>query len=306
MAILTVYEFGVLRKKDDIRVKMTTKVKLFLLILGIAIIIAAIPFFWFLYHPTRDLRTYFLDVGQGDAVLVRAPDGQNILIDGGPDDSVIRELGKVLPWWDRQIDLMVLTHPHDDHVGGLASVLKRYRVKKILYTGVSHTGPAYSDWLDLVRRKNISAIIIDRPQIVDLKGDCRLQILWPTENLAGRAADNLNNTSIVIKLIYGQTKFLLMGDAETDVEKKLLESGIDLKADILKIGHHGSDNASSEEFLQAVLPRTAVIEVGKDNDFGHPSLRILKKLERIGAQVFRTDTDGTVTLLSDGNTIKQR
>ena len=286
--------------------KMSVKTKIFLLIAGIILAVSTIPVFLFFYNPPKDLRAYFLDVGQGDSILIKTPSGQNVLIDGGPNGDVIKELGKVLPWWDRKIDLMVLTHPHDDHVGGLVNAAKRYDIKRILYTGVLHTGPAYLDWLELARKKKIAAVIIDRPQTIDLGGDCRLEILWPKENLAGRTADNLNNTSIVIKLIYGRTKFLLTGDAETEVEKKLLEDKADLRADVLKVGHHGSDNATSEEFLKAVSPQMAVIEVGKNNDFGHPSGRVLKRLERLGARIWRTDIDGAVTLVSDGEKIEKR
>lgn len=158
----------------------------------------------------------------------------------------------------------------------------------------------------MARQKKLAVAIIDRPQAVSLGDDCRLEILYPAENLAGRTVDNLNNTSIVIKLIYGRTKFLLMGDAENEAENKLMASVSDLKVDVLKIGHHGADDATSEEFLKAVSPQIAVIEVGKDNDFGHPSPRILKRLERLGARIFRADADGTVVLVSNGEKIERR
>ena len=285
---------------------MSAKIYKILLILGIAAALLVVPIFSLSYNPPENLGVDFLDVGQGDAILIKTPFGQNILIDGGPDNKVIEELGKNLPFWDRQIDLMVLTHPHDDHATGLIEVIKRYSVKKILYTGVVHSAPNYLAWLEAIRERKIPLIIIDRPQKIILGDNCYLEIIFPRKSLLAREVDNLNNSSIVARLVYGETKFLLMGDAEIEVEKELLSSGADLSAQVLKTGHHGSDTSSSQEFLEAVSPRTAVIQVGKDNDFGHPSLRILKRLERAGAEILRTDLDGTIKLVSNGKEISKK
>jgi competence protein ComEC len=173
-------------------------------------------------------------------------------------------------------------------------------VEKILYTGVNHDSPNYIAWLEVVRDKKIPMVIIDRPQTIKLGDNCRLEILYPLESFLNKEVENLNNTSIVARLVYGNTSFSFTGDAEREEEKEILESGVDLSADVLKIGHHGSDTATSEDFLKAVKPEIAVIEVGKDNQFGHPSLRTIKKLERAGAKVFRTDEAGTIKIVSDG------
>lgn len=283
---------------------MVKKAKIILLISGIAVAIAAVPVFWLFYNPSGDLEVDFLNVGQGDAALVKTPYGQNILIDGGPDNAVLSELAKNLPWWDRRIDLMILTHPHDDHVAGLIDVIKRYNVEKILYTGVIHSAPNYLAWLELIKENKVPLIIIDRPQTVKLGEDCELRIIYPGQSLLGREVNNLNNSSLVIKLIYGRTGFLLTGDIETEVEQELAKSGADLSADVLKVSHHGSDASNSQEFLEKVKAKIAVIQVGKDNDFGHPSLRVIKRLEKTGARVFRVDLDGTVKITSDGENIK--
>ncbi|MBI4779490.1 MBL fold metallo-hydrolase [Candidatus Falkowbacteria bacterium] len=237
---------------------------------------AAVFLFWFIYSAPKNLEVDFLDVGQGDAILIKAPGGQNILIDGGPDKTVIKRLGENLPWWDKKIDLMVLTHAHDDHVTGLIDVLKRYNVGKILYTGAVHNAPNYLAWLKLARDKKITLIIIDEEQAVNLGAGAKIEILYPAESLLNKTLADLNDSSIVMKLIYGQNIFLLTGDAGELVEKKLMDKGADLPADVLKVGHHGSQYSSTEEFLDKVKPKIAVIEVGKDNDFGHPSLRIIK------------------------------
>ncbi len=263
----------------------------------------AIPLFWLYWQPAKNLEVDFLDVGQGDAELIKTPAGQNILIDGGPDSSVIRRLGENLAWWDKKIDLMILTHPHDDHVTGLIDVLKRYRVKQILYTGVVHNAPNYLSWLEQVRDRKIKMVIIDRPQTISLANNCQLQIIYPLNSFLDRTMNNLNNSSIVMKLVYGQSSFLFLGDMEKEVEQELLTDKIDLAAEVLKVAHHGSDTSSSQDFLEAVKPEFSVIEVGKDNDFGHPSLRVIKRLERVGAKVMRTDRDGTVKLISDGEKI---
>jgi len=285
---------------------MSAKIYKILLILGIAAALLVVPIFSLSYNPPENLGVDFLDVGQGDAILIKTPFGQNILIDGGPDNKVIEELGKNLPFWDRQIDLMVLTHPHDDHVTGLIEVIKRYSVKKILYTGVVHSAPNYLAWLEAIRERKIPLVIIDRPQKVVLGDSCYLEIISPAKSLLARETDNLNNSSIVAKLVYEETVFLFTGDAEMEIEKELLVSGADLGVQVLKVGHHGSDTSSSEEFLEAVGPQIAVIQVGKDNDFGHPNLRILKRLERTGAEVLRSDLDSTIKLISNGKEILKR
>jgi competence protein ComEC len=283
---------------------MSRRIYKFSLILGIAVCLAAVPIFLFFYQPAKNLEVDFLDVGQGDAILIKTPGGQNILIDGGPDKSAIKRLGENLAWYDRRIDLMVLTHPHDDHVTGLIDVLKRYRVGRILYTGVLHNAPNYLTWLKTVRDKKTPLTIIDKLQTINLGQGAFLEILYPDRSLLDREIADLNQSSIVIKLIYGQNKFLLTGDADEEVEKNLMAAGADVSAEVLKVGHHGSQYSTGEEFLAKVKPKLAVIQVGKGNSFGHPNLRTIKKSERIGAEIYRTDERGTIRMVSDGVSIK--
>lgn len=285
---------------------MPQKLYKILLILGIVAILVAMPAFWFTYAAPKDLEVDFLDVGQGDAILIKTPMGQNILIDGGPDNTVIEHLSKNLPWWDRKIDLIILSHPHDDHITSLIDVIKRYRVARILYTGVVHTTPNYLTWLELVRDRNIPLVIIDRPQTIKLGEQCELKILHPEKSVLGQRVNNLNSSSIVVKLIYQEMKFLFTGDIEIEIEQELVDNNINLSAQVLKAGHHGSDTSSSQRFLEAVKPETVVIQAGRDNDFGHPSRRVIKRLERIGAEILRTDLDKTVMLVSDGKSIQTK
>lgn len=250
------------------------------------------------------LEVDFLDVGQGDGILIKTPYNQNILIDGGPDNSVVREISENLPFWNTSIDLMVLTHPHDDHVSGLIEVLKRYEVKKILATGVIHTTPNYLEWLNLIKEKNIPFLKPEDRQEIGLGDELKLQILYPRRSFYSQQAEDLNNTSIVLRLAYRQNAILFMGDAGIDIEKELLAEGLDIRSDVIKIGHHGSEYSSTEDFLEKVKPEIAVIEVGKNN-YGHPSLRVVRRIERIGAKILRTDKDSTIKIVSDGRNIKQ-
>jgi len=300
---------------------MPHKLYKILLIFTIVAILVAIPAFWLTFSAATNLEVAFLDIGQGDSILIKTPFGQNILIDGGPDDTVIKRLSENLAWWDKTIDLMILTHPHDDHVTGLIDVINRYKVERILYTGVVHDSPNYLFWLEKVRDRKISLTIIDRPQTIQLGENCQLEFIYPRQSLLGKAVNNLNNSSIVAELVYGQTKFLLAGDIELEVEQVLTQlnpplnplprgdflggeyKGVDLTAQVLKANHHGSDTSNIQEFLEAVKPEVVVIQVGADNDFGHPSRRVIKRLERIGAKILRNDVDGTVRLISDGQKI---
>src|SRR3989338_95931 len=257
--------------------------------------------FLYFYQPPQRLTVNFLDVGQGDGSFIQTPFGQNIIIDGGDGQKILPELGRVLPFYDRTIDLMILTHPHEDHIGGLVKILGRYRVQKILATGVVHNTPTYLAWLEAVKRKNIPLVIIDRRQEINLGPDLKMEILWPQASLLNQEIDNLNDSSIVLELIYQEQKFLFMGDAENALTPGLSHGERRLsEADVLKVAHHGSDDATSEEFLQIVKPKTAVISVGKDNAFGHPSLRAIKRLEKLGAKIYRTDNNGWVKIISDG------
>ena len=252
------------------------------------------------------LRVYFLNVGQGDAIYIRTPDEQDILIDGGPDASVLAELGKVMPFWDRQIDVMILTHPHSDHVAGLVEVLRRFEVKQIYYTGVLHTAPDYLAWLQEIKNKNVLMNIVQDFFELKLSEDIKLQFLFPTTSLVNQKMTELNNSSIVTRLVDGDTEFLFTGDAEVEVEEALLkkycalDQACSLASDVIKVGHHGSTSSSSEEFLKAVNPDYAVITVGLDNAFGHPHLRTLKRLERLNVPILRTDERGMIELSTDG------
>lgn len=284
------------------------KNKLYIILTALSVLILALSVFLFLpykkinnfYINKNQIEVDFLNVGQGDSILIKTPFGQNIIIDGGPDRIVMRELSKVLPWWENKIDLMILTHPHADHVTGLNYLFDKYFVDKVLYTGVSHTAPSYLDWLKASRDKNAEMLITDKKQKINLGPECFLEILYPTENLLNKKVSDLNDSSMIIRLVYADVKFLFMGDAGMEIEKKLLENEIDLRAQVLKVSHHGSAEASSAEFLKEVNPQFSVIQVGIDNEFGHPQARALNRIKRAGSKIYRNDADGLIKIFSDG------
>lgn len=238
---------------------------------------------------------YFLDVGQGDSVLIRSSDGDNILIDGGPSSLVLDRLGEILPFWSRDIDLLVLTHPHDDHLVGLISVLERYEVSAVLITGVSYKSVYYDEFLRLIDLAGVKVYFAEAK--VDFKfGDVYLDVIYPFFSIVDDEFSNLNNSSIVIRAVFGGEKsVLLTGDCEVECESEIL--GEDIDTDLLKAGHHGSKTASSLEFVKAVSPEDVVISVGAGNKFGHPHAETLSVFEEVGvSKIFRTDLDGTVEM----------
>jgi competence protein ComEC len=251
------------------------------------------------------MQVHFLDVGQGDSIYVRTPDELDILIDGGPDKTVLSELGAVMPYWDRDIDIMILTHPHSDHVTGLVEVLRRYNVKQIYYTGALHTASDYLAWLEEIKEQEIPLSIVSNRFNIDLGEEINLEFLWPLENLANKKVTELNNTSIMNKLVFGEVSFLFTGDNEAEVEAELIERGVDLKADVLKSSHHGSKTSNTEEFINLVDPESVVIQCGEDNSFHHPHGRVLNRYERSNRNIFRTDLDGRVSFITNGFEIEK-
>lgn len=254
----------------------------------------------FIIRESDSLTVNFLDVGQGDAIYIETPEHFQILIDGGPDKSILRELGEVMPFSDRSIDMIVLTHPHSDHVAGLVEVLRRYRIGEVYLTGVVHTSADYLTFLQLIEQENISAKEVGGPIDLVLDHGIIFQFLYPLESISGKGSENLNNTSIINRLVYGDDELLLTGDLEAEGEDLLLASGQDIRSNILKVGHHGSQSSSQEKFLKTVNPDMAIISVGSDNDFGHPSPRTISRLERLDIGVLRTDLESRIEIKSSG------
>lgn len=252
-------------------------------------------------RPDGDVTVHVLDVGQGDGIFITGPSGQQILIDGGPNLAALGGIGERMSFFDRTIDLLVLSHPDGDHVFAFPDVLRRYRVGAVLLTGVEHEHTRYEEMLRIIERERIPVIIADPAKDIDLGDGLMLDVLWPPpvyfgEEFRGKS----NDTSIVLKLIYGEDSMLFTGDMELAAENDVLAAGTNIRADILKVGHHGSRTSTSTGFLVAVNPDLALISAGRDNRFGHPHPHILDRLRHFDIPVRVTAWEGTIRIDLDG------
>jgi competence protein ComEC len=251
--------------------------------------------------PDDKLRVSFLNVGQGDAILIQKGN-QQVLVDGGPSPQALTlELGNRMPFWDRTIELVVLTHPHSDHLTGLAEVLQRYQVEQVLYPDLDYESPLYQEWLRSVEGKNIQGTVAQAGQQINLGEGVIIKVLHPGTPLLTGTGSDINNNSVVLHLSIGRVSFLLAADIEREAEFELIGQRADLSGTVLKVGHSGSATSTTPEFLAAANPRVAVISVG-ENTFGHPSAEVVERLgEKLGAEnIFRTDEQGTIEFTTDG------
>ncbi|MBU1878748.1 MAG: MBL fold metallo-hydrolase, partial [Chloroflexi bacterium] len=240
------------------------------------------------FRPDGRLHVYFLDVGQGDAILVLTPAGGKVLIDGGESPGAITaHLGRHMAFCDRTLDLAILTHPHDDHLTGLIECVARYDVGQVLDPGYSTTSANYIRWLEVLgeRRVPVYQARRDTLQLIDLGADAVLTVLHPPPALLTGTDSDANNNSVVTRLTWGEVSFLFAGDIEEEGEAVLLRTGAPLQSTVLKAPHHGSQTSLSAAFLAAVDPRVAVISCGADNPFGHPHASTLDKLAGAGCMV---------------------
>lgn len=240
----------------------------------------------------KNLKIIFFDVGQGDSAMIDGGDNVQILIDGGDGKNILEKLGKYMPLLDRKIELVIMTHPDKDHMGGLVEVLKYYQVEQILETGIKCDKMICKQWDKLIEEKNIPVINAYFGQRIKT-GDLNIAVLYPFENLKDQEAKNSNDASIILKFILNNDSYLLTGDAGFPVEKELLDKNINIEAKILKVSHHGSKYATSNEFLQIIKPEKAIVSVGK-NSYGHPTKELLNRLKNMSIDIFRTDEIGDV------------
>lgn len=281
------------------------------IILSLLVLITVFVWATVVKSPPSGCQIFFLNVGQGDSILIEKGDYQ-ILVDGGPDDKVLSELGKAMPLSDRKIETVILTHPHADHLVGINQVIDRYEIGKIYSTGVIHTSNVYLEFLNKVKDKNIELTVPEKGEESVPFQDGKIKFLWLGKIYAGKSAEdnNLNNTSLVSKFCYFNHCVFLPGDLETDGQEEMFNdysSSIDIfQSEILKVAHHGSVNGTNQKTLDLVKPKYAVIEVGADNQFGHPHASTLDLLQKANIQYYRTDRDGTVEFnISEQGIIKR-
>ncbi|MFC1909047.1 DNA internalization-related competence protein ComEC/Rec2 [Chloroflexota bacterium] len=252
--------------------------------------------------PDAKLHVSFLNVGQGDAILIQQGTRQ-ILVDGGPSPLAIsRQLSNQMPFWDKTIDLLVLTHPHQDHLTGLVEVLRRFRVRQVIYPDLTDNSPTYLQWHQIIEEKNIKETIAHHGQQIRLGGDITIKVLNPRKTITDESPSDLNNDSVVLHLSAGDVSFLLTADILKEREWELIQDRARLTSTVLKVPHHGADTSTTPQFLAVVNPQLAVISVGADNKFGHPNDEVLAKLEqKLGQEnVYRTDEHGTIEFITDG------
>lgn len=247
------------------------------------------------------LQVSFLDVGQGDAILIRTPDGAEALIDGGRDGTVLQRLRTTHGWFERSLSLMVATHYDGDHIGGLDDVLASYRVEMVLVAGNDTGSEDAARFTEAVGAEGLAPHVVRAGDLVQLGASTTLEILSPTYDVADIES---NNSSIVLLVHYGETAFLLTGDAPKEIETYLVAKyGDQLAADVLKLGHHGSRTSSDQLFLETVDPLYAVVSAGKDNTYGHPHEEVVESVLRQQIVLLETAKAGTITFLSDGERV---
>jgi len=274
-----------------------------LLLSALLILNAVVWYAWFNPAEAR-LQVSVLDIGQGDSILVQGPTGLQMLVDGGPDRSVLRELPKEMSFFDRSIDLVVETHPDKDHIAGLTEVLDRYRVSYFMSPGIPHTTATVQGLKAAISRESeLRAFTARRGMRIHLGGGAYADVLYPDHDVSH---EETNEGSVVMRVVYGSTSFMLTGDAPSDVEDRLI--GLDanrgeLLTDVLKAGHHGSKYSTNDTWLSAVHPKYIAISAGKDNSYGHPSPEVLERIKKEGAKIFSTIDLGTLRFVSDGYSV---
>ena len=242
------------------------------------------------------LSVWFFDIGQGDASFIETPDNKQVLIDGGPDGTILDKLSSVMWPWDNTIDVVIITHMDADHVNGLVSVFDKYKIDTVIYSGALTSG-AMGQFIE-------QKIINEKSRVINAKfgyvynvSDVGIHILWPQKNISGKFIKDKNNSSIVFGLQYENTEVLFTGDIEKETEKYILPYIKDV--DVLKVAHHGSKTSSINDFLKRAKPEYSIISVGENNRYNHPNYGVLDRLKDVGSYIYRTDTDSDIMMIID-------
>jgi len=258
-----------------------------------SIVLGAVIFF----NRNQKLMVRFLDVGQGDAILI-SKGSKQILIDGGPSGQIVLEkLGRYVPFWDRTIDVVIATHPDADHIGGLIDVMSKYKIGTVIDNGVSIDSKIYAAYGDLIGEENIKKLGAQEGMRISLSDNAEMMIFNPKIPGVDNSPKDNNEESVVSKLKVGDDSFLFMGDLPEEEELKLIKKDLDLSAQVLKVGHHGSKGSTSFDFLEKVSPKEAVISVGTKNRYGHPTQETLERLKKKEAEILRTDELGDIAYI---------
>ena len=276
-------------------VKRKTKYFILIVLFGGTIIIWSV-----LFSNVNEgfLKVVFFDVGQGDSIFIETPNKKQILIDGGPDKTILEKLNKSMPFYDKSIDLLILTHPDADHIIGLIDVLEHYKIGHILTSGLQKDTIVYKKWQELIEEKGITLTLAQTGQKIILQKNINMEILWPNQSSIDSFSNLANNVSVVSRLVYEQIEILLTGDIEKKVEQNLINQNLNLESDILKVSHHGSKTSSNYNFIKAVNPKISIISVGEKNRYKHPNDEVLGRLK--DSIIYRTNIDGDIKILTNG------
>jgi len=274
------------------RIKTSVRRLLKWLAAGLIIILLTILYFFSVRNKIDRVEIDFLDVGQGDASLLKLPNNKIVLIDGGPNNLVLKRLGENLPFYQRKIDLIILSHFHDDHLLGLIEIVRRYKIKSIMYIGGAESSPLFPIFLKEAKQRKSNLISLKNEASIKYSEKCLLKVLNPL--VLGVKTDS--NNSLIVRLDCSPLSALFTGDNNYKVEASLLQTGLDWTAKILKGSHHGSKSANSGLFLRAINPDILAISVGADNRFGHPSPETLERAGQLGIKIKRTDFEGTIRI----------
>ncbi|HLM84464.1 MAG TPA: ComEC/Rec2 family competence protein [Candidatus Bathyarchaeia archaeon] len=260
-----------------------------------AILILLLYFSYQIFVATRPLEVVFLDVGQGDSILIQKGTKQ-ILIDGGPNGKKeLAELGKYLPYFDREVDLIIATHPDRDHIAGLIDVARNYKIGRVIATGAEKDTSVFKEWKDILNYNKTEVLEAMRGDEFGFGGS-KFRIIFP-DSPVDAAAGDANNESIVTRMDFGESSFLFTGDIESPAEKEILAIGENIDVEYLKVAHHGSKYSSSDDFLNAASPAEAIISVGANNPYGHPAAETLQKFRIRNTKILRTNESGDIVFI---------
>ena len=267
---------------------------------GVLVILSVVLWSAEMRENRRGVLTFaVLNIGQGDALYIESPTGTQVLVDGGPNKNLMKEIPHFLSWYDRHIDMLVVTNPDKDHYEGFISLLGEYKVDTVIEPGTTNPSPTYAVLEKEIAGKNIPRILGKRGQVVDLGGGAYLQILFPDRDVSGLSS---NDGSLVMRLVYGDTSVMLQGDSTAKIEHYLVGlDGGSLKSTILKAGHHGSRTSSTEEYVSAIAPEWVVASSGADNSYGHPHKETVDTMTKLSVPFYDTCNNGRLVFHSDGH-----
>lgn len=274
-----------------------TNLKWYLLII---LVFMSVISWYVVIRENRDgkMTVSFLNIGQGDSIFIESPTGTQVVVDAGPNKTIMKEISKVMPWYDRHIDMLIMDNPDKDHYEGFISLLDKYSVDVEMEPGIKPSPETYNILEQKIKNKKIVQVVARRGQVIDIGGGAYLQILFPDRDVSGLST---NNGSIVMKLVYGETSVLLTGDSPIAIEDYLIKlDGENLKSTILKAGHHGSRTSTGEAYVKIVDPEYVVISAEKNNSYGHPHKEVLDILAKQKVPVLGTYDLGRITFVSDG------